>query len=394
VRAEDGESGRPPGSPLQGGWAPAFAPVAEALRRQLVDGQHHGVALAVYHRGECVVDVWGGRRELPDGAGEAAWAEDTMAVILSATKGVLAVALHAALEETGTTCDTPVREVWSEFGDPRVTIAHVLSHSAGLPQVPDIVSDPWVMLDWDRMTKAVAALEPLWEPGARHGYHGLTFGWLAGELARRLTGRSPRESVEQLHDRLEMDGLFLGLPANERARVTTIQAPARPLDFALPSLRERSSLLRRSYISYSAIRSVVNSDQGMMAELPSFGIVATARSLAKLYLMLGQNGEYAGERILSPRAVARLACPVNAARPDLVLKYPISWTLGMMQRAGTRRVGTQSYGMPGFVGSIGFADPEADLAVGVVCDQGDERGYGSRRNFPIMNAVYEAIGRR
>ena len=206
------------------GWVRAgFENVAQVFRRQL-RRTTGGAAVAVYHRGELVADLWGGRRTEDE-----PWQRDTLAMCFSTTKGVTSTALHLLADRGQIEYDAPVAAYWPEFaqgGKEHVTVRHVLTHSAGLHRMRTLVDRAHRMLDWDYMVAALERAEPAYEPGSRHGYHALTYGWLAGELVRRVSGRPIARFVEEeLARPLDLDGLYAGCPPEHPSRV----APLAPM---------------------------------------------------------------------------------------------------------------------------------------------------------------------
>src|SRR5688572_30782227 len=199
---------------IDGSCEKRFASVAELLGQQLAAGEHHGVSFAAYFRGEPVVDIWGSTRTSP--VGEAPWQQDTMALCWSTTKGVAATALHMAMDRNGVDPDAPVASVWPEFGKngkDEISIAQVLSHEAGVPQIRDQIEHSRQTADWDHMVSVMVGLEPLWEPGTANGYHAINYAWLVGETLRRVDGRDvPTFLAEELAGPLGLDGLYIGTP--------------------------------------------------------------------------------------------------------------------------------------------------------------------------------------
>lgn len=362
------------------GWCDAaFAPVARVLAEQLAAGAHHGVAVAVRHRGAPVVDLWGG-----------SFRRDTLAVSFSATKGPVALAVHMALERAGVAYDTPVAEVWPGFeqhGKAAVTIRHVLCHEAGIPQIRGEVPDVWAMADWDAMVATVASLRPLWEPGTANGYHALTWGWLAGEVLHRVDGRLPAQFLaDEIAGPLGLDGCFLGTPAGEASRLAPVAwnpvyGDLTPLDQLLPA----DSLTVRALAPAGDVVAFVNSESGRAACVPAITGAFTARSLAAVYAVLERRGTLDGVRLLSP-ATVEAATTVQNDRPDLVLFVPMHWRLGFMGIGLDGGGGPGSaYGHAGLGGSVGLVDPRTELAVAVTLDRleldllGDDRARGLAR---------------
>ena len=368
------------------GWCAAgFAEVARVFGAQLAAGLHHGAAVAVRHRGEPVVDLWGG-----------AFVEDTIVVSFSTTKGAVAVAVHMAMERHGVAYDMPVAAVWPEFGragKDAVTIRHCLCHEAGIPQIRDQVEDVWAMADWEAMVSMTEGLTPLWEAGTANGYHAINWGWLAGELVRRIDGRPVgRFLAEEIAGPLGLDGCYLGVPDEQRDRLAPLvtdgsHAGLLRLEDHLPP----DSITVRALSPKGDIVEFVNSPQGLSSCVPAVTGAFTARSLATLYAALERGGQLDGTpRLLSPATLAA-ATTVQNTRPDLVLLVPMRWRLGFMSGgpspfspAGPHE---SAFGHAGLGGSVAMADPEAELAVAVTLDRLDFDLLGDDRSRSLMAAA-------
>ena len=292
------------------GWVrPGFEDIARLFRRQL-RRTTGGAAVAVYFRGELVVDLWGGRR-----AEGQPWQRDTLAMCFSTTKGVASTALHLLADRGQIDYDTPVAAYWPQFaqgGKDSVTVRHVLTHSAGLHRMRTLVDGAHRMLDWEYMVTALERAEPAYEPGTRHGYHALTYGWLVGELIRRVSGRPIAQFIdEELARPLDLDGLYVGCPPEQRGRVAPLAPMAAPLGRRLglqpgavmggpvgriPALLGLPVNPRRfvNALMPRGIEDVLAGPELMDAEVPALNGFFTARSLAKLYAMLAGSGEVGG----------------------------------------------------------------------------------------------------
>ncbi|MEO7836724.1 MAG: serine hydrolase domain-containing protein [Acidimicrobiales bacterium] len=370
---------------VQGSCHSRFAAVADLLGAQLTAGSHHGVAVAVRHRGEPVVDLWGG-----------AFREDSLVVSFSTTKGPVAIALHQALERKGVGYDTPVAAVWPEFaahGKGSVTIRQCLCHEAGVPQIRDQVDDVWALTDWDAMVAMTAGLEPLWEPGTANGYHAINWGWLAGELVRRIDGRAvDRFLAEEVAGPLGLDGCFLGVPDDQRHRVVPVALD--PAYGALPRLEDvlpPDSFTVKSLTPRGDLVEFVNSAAGMAACVPAITGAFTARSLAAIYGDLERGGRPGGTaRLLRAETVAA-ATSVQNTRPDLVLLVPMHWRLGFMSGGNFTFSHPGAYGHAGFGGSLAMADPVTELAVAVTVDLLSPDVLGDGRGRNIVAAAVAAV---
>jgi CubicO group peptidase (beta-lactamase class C family) len=270
------------------------------------------------------------------------------------------------------------------------------------------------MLDWDHMVEALAAAPPAYAPGTRHGYHALTYGWLAGEIVRRVDGRPVAEVVRsEIAEPLQLDGLYIGLPASERHRV----APLGPLGIPRPRIRPLRHVEKRVGAQLGKVvsglpvpintRRVANAlaprgveealvlgDEVMDASIPAANGFFTSRSLARMYAMIAGGGELDGVRVLSGRTVAEMA-KVQRKGPDLVLVVPMDWRLGYHRVFTSRGPLPRALGHFGFGGSGGWADPSRDLAVAMVCSRGTGTPIGDLRIMELgAAAVRSADGRR
>jgi len=383
-----------------------FAEVARVFRRQL-RRTTGGAAVAVYYRGELVADLWGGWR-----AEGQPWQRDTLAMCFSTTKGVISTALHLLADRGQIQYDAPVAAYWPEFahgGKERVTVRHVLTHAAGLHRMRTLVDHAQRMLDWEYMVAALEQAEPAYEPGTRHGYHALTYGWLAGELIRRVSGRPVARFVgEELAGPLGLDGLYVGCPPGQRGRVAPLAPMAGPLGRRLglrpgavmggpagriPPLLGLPVSPRRfvNALLPRGIEDVLWGPEVMDAEIPAANGFFTARSLAKLYALLAGGGQAGGVRLLSPQTVEKIAV-VHSRGPDLVLVLPMGWRLGYHSAFTTRGTVPGAFGHFGFGGSGGWADPRRELALAMVCNRGTGTPIGDLRMAELGAAVARAPG--
>jgi CubicO group peptidase (beta-lactamase class C family) len=388
---------------LMDGWVRAgFEDIARVFQGQL-RRTTGGAAVAVYYRGELVVDLWGGSR-----AGDQPWQQDTLAMCFSTTKGVISTALHLLADRGQIEYDAPVAAYWPQFaqgGKERITVRHVLTHSAGLHRIRTLVDHAERMLDWEYMVTALERAEPAYEPGTRHGYHGLTYGWLAGELIRRVSGIPVARFVkDELAGPLGLDGLYLGCPPDQRRRV----APLAPMTGVLgrglgavmggpvgriPELLRLPVSPRRfvNALLPRGIEDVLCGPEVMDAEIPAVNGFFTARSLAKLYALLAHGGEADGVRLLSSQTLEKIA-KVHSRGPDHVLVLPMGWRLGYHSAFTTRGTVPGAFGHFGLGGSGGWADPQRDLALAMVCNRGTGTPIGDVRMAELGAAAVRAPG--
>ncbi len=379
---------------IEGFAYPQFSSVERTFHRQ-IERTSGGAAVAVYWRGELVVDLWGGSRT---GTGDP-WERDTLAMCMSTTKGVTATALHILADRDLVHYDTPVAHYWPEFaqnGKGAITVRHVLSHSAGLHRLSTVVDDPRDLLDWEHVVNALACAEPAYPAGTAVGYHALTFGWLVGEIVRRVSGQPLDRFVQdELARPLDLDGLHIGCPPEVRHRV----APLEPLRLppALPSPLQAMArqagvrlgqVLTVAGVPFSPRRIASLAPRGMEdvlygrevmdALIPAANGFFDARSLAKMYAMLAGRGALGDVRLVSPETVDRLSTVQND-RPDRVVMLPMQWRLGYHRVITSRGLPRTGFGHFGFGGSGAWADPSLDLAVAMVCNRGGGTPIGDLR---------------
>jgi len=399
---------------LEGYIHPDFSDVARTLRRQLPDsrrrGRQGGAAVCVYHRGEVVVDCWGGTR---NEAGDP-WQADTISTSYSTTKGIASTLLHVLADRGLVDYDAPVCEYWPEFaqaGKAGISVRQVMSHEAGLYRIRDMIDDAAKMLDWEHMTGALARSAPCHEPGAFHGYHGWTYGWLVGELIQRVTGRSFSEALEQeIAKPLELDGCYVGLPREQmHRRAQPIQgrriARLRVADLFAPAgrLANRALGLLGAPVDFEhTIAALVppgidsldfGSEAWARATVPAGNGMFTARSLARVYALLAAGGTLDGVRLLSRETVEQ-ASRVQNRGVGRVVPYPMHWRLGY-HRVNT--VGARvphGFGHSGFGGSGAWADPQRNLAVGMVLNSGTGTPFGDLRIVSLGTVAIRCADRR
>ena len=220
---------------LDGHIHPDFQGVEAALRDQL-RSYSGGAAVCVYHRGEWVVDLWGGHSD-DEGT---LWHRDTMAPSFSTTKGVAATLLHIYADRGLIDYDARVADYWPEFGQAGkedITVRQVLAHQSGLYHIRQMIDHADRMLDWEHMIHAIEQTAPAHIPGTRTGYHGLTFGFLVGEIIQRVTGKKFSDLVQsEIAEPLGLDGLFIGAPEHEIPRAAKLQFPDSTKRFSRTSL--------------------------------------------------------------------------------------------------------------------------------------------------------------
>jgi CubicO group peptidase (beta-lactamase class C family) len=344
--------------------------VQAAIDDAIAQGKEIGVQVAAYHQGRLVVDTWGGLADETTGRRVDG---QTLFHVYSVTKAVAATAIHILAERGRIDYDAPVARYWPEYADNGkggTTVRHVLTHRACVPQMPEGVT-PERMCDWDWMTTEIARLKPLAEPGSKTLYLSMTFGWILGELVRRADAK--RRSLgrfvqDEIAAPLGIEDLWIGLPDQRASRVAKLTDAMTPIPAEyLPPL-----FLASMPPQVALIPPVFQRPDVMRAEIAGVGGIFTARSEARFWAMLANGGELDGTRLLSKERVASLSMPRDRSEePDPVMfgiPLPISsggfWLGGDNPPVASAR-NPRALCHPGQGGSIGWADPDANLAVAI-----------------------------
>lgn len=348
-----------------------WEPVRDALVEGFDNGQDHGAGVAVYHRGTCVVDVMGGWQDKDH---TIAYGPDSLQTVFSTTKGIMSIAVAMCVQRGLIDYSEKVATYWPEFGQAGkqdITVAELLAHRGGLYTLRDAVSLQDA-LDWDTMVSRLAATEPLLPKGSPHSYHAITFGWLAGELVRRVDGRSVSDFVRQeIAEPLGAE-FFIGLPEALEPRVARLMAhplPSFPPDIAKimndrggPGTKGEAALSLNGAFGPGAF----NKPQVHRAQVPGANGIGNARSLAKIYAAC--VGEVDGVQLLTPDTVARATTSMTPpGEVDAVLLSQTDFAMGFMRHNDHYRfTGPEAFGHTGAGGSASFADPSRHLGFSYV----------------------------
>ena len=382
---------------VQGKCDSQFSAVEDAFRENFATGGEVGASVAVYSGGKLVVDLWGG---YADAARSRPWERDTIVNTYSTTKGMTAICAHRLADQGKLDIDAPVAKYWPEFaqaGKGDIPVRYLLSHRAGLPAVSAPLP-PEALFDWDRMTTALAAQEPWWEPGTKHGYHVLTYGWLVGEVVKRITGKSLGAYFrEEITGPLGMD-FHIGLDQRHDARTADFIPPLAtavgepdPIQEAISS--DPESIAAKALTNPGFTIGVTdNSREWRGAEIPAANGHGNGRSIARVYAALSLGGELDGVRVLSSDAIDR-AVVEQSNGTDAVLGTQTRVSLGFMLSGETFQTGTatRSFGHPGAGGSVGIADPEAGIGFGYAMNQYKWEAGDESRCFKLFTAVYGSL---
>lgn len=388
---------------IEGYFAPGFAAVREQFERNFAEQGEVGAAVAVSIQGELVVDLWGG---FQDPARTRPWTRDTIVNVWSVGKAMTAVCLLRLVERGLVELDAPVARYWPEFaqaGKAAISVRTLLSHQAGLPALAKPLPPGYNITSWDGMCDELAAQEPWWEPGTRFGYHTNTFGFLVGEIIRRVDGRSPgRFFREELAGPLgvdfhigfgpELDDRVAEWIPYQRAEGEASERPWLERDPATLSGIELARVL--AYRNPPGLPEAgVNSRMWRAAEYPSTNGHGNARAFAVIFGALASGGAAGEHHVLAPDLIEQ-ALSIHADGEDAILGRPNRFGLGFqLTIPGVRPLGpgARSFGHYGNGAVLGFADPDAGVGFGYVCNRAG-RSWRDPRNIALVDAVYSAVG--
>ena len=384
---------------VHGTCAPRFDLVRQEFERNFAERGESGAAVAIIVDGETVADLWGGAADVESGR---PWGQDTTVVVWSCTKGATALCAHLLADRGELDLDAPVGRYWPEFacnGKEMISARMLLSHQAGLPAVRHELP-PGAFYDWELMTSVLAGEAPFWTPGLQHGYHGLTFGFLVGEVVRRITGTTLGAFFRQeVAGRLGLD-FQIGLPEADEARVAQVIP-------YLPDPQHLSPMEQMAFTDPASIPYLMLANSGGYmtpgeadsraahgAELPSTGGVTNARGLAAMYRPLAEGGA----PLVSEGTVRRMAAAESAGL-DATILLPTRWTPGFVKAVDNRRFGPnqsviyaeEAFGHPGIGGSAGFADPKARMSFGYTMTKHGGGAGLNERGQSLVDAAYRSL---
>ncbi|KDQ66180.1 EstA family serine hydrolase [Streptomyces halstedii] len=382
-------------SRIHGHCDPRFTAVRDAFAGNFAVHDELGAAVTVLLDGEPVVDLWGG---WADAGRTRPWERDTVVNVWSTTKGPTALCAHILADRGQLDLDAPVSAYWPEFaaaGKESVRVRHLLSHRSGVAGLrePHTLA---ALYDWEATTAALAATAPWWEPGTRSGYHALAYGFLVGEVVRRITGLLPGAFLRQeVTGPLDID-FTIGRPEQDAHRVAELVRPA-------AVVREQAALFARmepvaiaSLLNPGTGTEAANTPEWRAAEIPAANGHGTARAVAALYGIIAGRGSLDGRRILSEQAAERVREGQGSCR-DLVLgtgfthETELGLGLWLSGPNGSYGPNPRAVGHDGAGGSCGLADPEAGIALGYVMNRMGPRIADDPRKAALVDAVYGAL---
>ncbi|MFI6010019.1 serine hydrolase domain-containing protein [Streptomyces sp. NPDC051243] len=375
---------------------PRFAAVRTAFEANFRERGELGAAVAVTVDGRSVVDLWGG---WADAARSRPWERDTLVNVWSTSKGPTALCAHILADRGLLDLDAPVAAYWPEFaaaGKDQILVRHLLSHRAGLSGLREPHSLQQ-LCDWELTTRRLAAMEPWWTPGTGSGYHALTYGFLVGEVVRRVSGLLPGAFLErEVTGPLGID-FAIGLPEKDSGRVAELVQPPVAATSEQAAIFSQLAPAALAALANPAVGAAqANSPEWRAAEIPAANGHGTARAVAALYGIFAGRGSYDGHRVLSPAAAERVREGQGSCR-DLVLgagfesETEVGLGLWLSGPNGSYGPNPRAFGHDGFGGSCGLADPEAGLSLGYAMNSMGPHIADDPRKMALVDAVYSAL---
>jgi CubicO group peptidase (beta-lactamase class C family) len=383
----------PSAAQINGHSAPGYGAVRKAFEANFLRDDEHrelGAALCAYRHGECIVDLWGG---YADFARSRPWTADSLVNVWSTTKGITALALALLIERAALDYQQRVGAIWPEFvqaGKREVTVAQVMCHRSGLPGFLEPTTTEQ-LYDWGGCCAKLAAQAPIFAPGSASCYHTLTYGYLAGEIVRRITGQSIGSFIDQaLAGPLNAD-VYVGLPEKFDIRVAELIPPETPP--AVGAVAELPKPVQMAMQNPALDPTVVSTRAWRSAEIPAVNGHASARGIARMFAMVANGGRLDGKRLLSPRSIAALST-LGGESADLLLGFDPQWAMGVSRNpSGNYGANPLAIGHSGWGGSFGCADAQSGISIGYVCNRmgsgviADARTDAIVRSFPNESPI-------
>ena len=390
---------------VQGTCDPKFQEVRQEFERNFQERGEVGASVCVTVQGQTVVDLWGGQA---NAGSNTPWKEDTVSVVFSSTKGATALCAHMLASRGQLDLDAPVATYWPEFaqsGKENIPVKMLLSHQAGLPAVRETLPDG-AYADWDLIVNALAKEEPFWEPGTRNGYHALTFGWLVGEVVRRVSGKSLGTFFkDEVAGPLGLD-FWIGLPEDKESQVAPMIAaepnPESPFFREIATPGSIQSIVLLNMGGYMGAEPQFDTRAAHAAEIGGAGGITNGRGLAGMYEPLALGGKKDSVELVNPETLARMGRVASSTGKDAVLVMPTRFALGYMKTMDNRKepagvqdsvlVSEAAFGHVGAGGSFGFADPPAAMSFGYTMNRMGPGAALNDRGQNLVDAVYRALG--
>ncbi|HMK11194.1 MAG TPA: serine hydrolase domain-containing protein [Acidimicrobiales bacterium] len=375
---------------------PGFESVRDAFIRNFTEHGELGAGVAVHVDGKKVVDLWGGVADPSTGR---PYDDRTLQLVFSTTKGATALCVALLAQRGEIDYDAKVSDYWPEFaaaGKGEIPVRVLMSHRAGIPVIDKTLTTDEVFA-WTPLVEALAAQAPVWEPGKKHGYHAVTYGHLAGELVRRISGKSLGTFfADEVAKPLGLD-FWIGLPASEESRVAPLvplPPPPPEMEAMMAQFMGPDSLIGRALLLQGALGALsgdmmFNTRAMHAAEIPAANGITNATSLSRMYAAC--VSEVDGIRLLTPETVRKVSETLTSG-PDQVLMVESTFGLGFMTHSSfTPMMGPSSFGHAGAGGSLGFGDADSGVGFGYVMNQMQMNLAGDPRPAGLIDAVKASL---
>ena len=373
---------------IHGECDPQFSKVRETFEKLYQEDREIGSCFAVYKDGNPLVDLWGG---FQDKDKTKPWQKDNLVTVYSTTKGVAAFCIALAMEKGLLKYEEKVSTYWPEFasnGKENITVGMLMSHQAGIcsPETRNV--DDYY--NQNLMSKKLAGMTPIWEPGTASGYHSMTFGWLTSELILRVTGKSLGTFFrEEVGDQHEID-FFIGLPESEDHRVAELV----PFEIVRNENSEQQKIeltdAQKSQRNSAGTLDIQNTKAWRQAEIPSANGQGNAAGLAKLYSLIVPEDN--SLKLLKDDTVNQMTTMQIEGR-DLVLAVQVRWGVGFILNKHKIIYGPieGAFGHSGYGGSCAFGDPENKIGVSYVMNRMLDNFNADGRSIELINATYDCL---
>jgi CubicO group peptidase (beta-lactamase class C family) len=394
------------GLAIKGKWAPQWQPVIDAFAANFDDGEQ-GAGVALYYRGELAVNIWAGERtNRLAGIANQPWSEHTIVNIFSAGKGLVALCVLQLVAQGKLQLDAPVAHYWPEFAQANkaaISVRDVLCHRSGLSAFHQHIADDQIF-DWDAMTAAIASEAPWWEPNFEQGYSPFIYGWILGELVRRVSGYTSFNDYFQAQVALPLGiACYFGVPDSAldliadtgplKRNFGKVPAASNGADsLALGKLMKADprGVTNRAFCNPISLMTTTNTHAWRKAQIPAANAHANAQAIAAIY------GALANRKLLSAEVLS-LCSHAQTFSHDQVLGLLLRFSHGFMLSQADRPDcrygrGVAGFGHPGAGGSLGFADPDNQLGFGYVTARMGQNILIDGRAVKLIDAVYEVLG--
>lgn len=391
---------------IEGSWSPQWQPLVDMFAANFSEGEQ-GAGVSIYHHGECVVNIWAGERSNRLGnIANQPWSENTIVNIFSAGKGLVALCVLQLVAQDKLNLDSPVAHYWPEFaqGDKaKITVRDVLSHRSGLSAFHQHIADDQIF-NWDAMTASAASETPWWEPKTGQGYSPFMYGWILGELVRRVSCYASFNDYFQAQVAAPLGvSCYFGVPDSALDLIADTGPLKRTLgnapvvsngadSVALGKLMKADprGVTNRAFCNPISLMTATNTQAWRQAQIPAANAHANAQAIAAIYGALAK-----GE--LLPAEILGLCSQEQTFSQDQVLGLPLRFSHGFMLSQADRPDcrygrGANAFGHPGAGGSIGFADPDYQLGFGYVTSRMGQNILIDERAVKLIDAAYTVLG--